>query len=580
MKLFLLLLLTYPVFVFSQSDNESITSLQRYRKKVKFFKSKSNCDSILFYQQRIVDLSDDVETKIRRISYVMNTYEQFNRAGDAYKLGILSLEKYCNDSPNNYDSYPIVTKIVSALERIEAYQEAIDLLKKYPHKGYRRSLWNYRLAKQYTLIGAHEKALDLIRTFIKQEVEKNTINYHILIDAYNNYGLIAAEVGEYKVAKKSYLRAIHLIDSNQIRSKLKPTIIGNIGAVYFKEGRIDSAYNCILKDAKESLKFGVVSSYLNAEIHLMDIEFRKREFKKTILRAKKIYVNYERELPIDQQLFIYELLIKSYTVLQEYKQQKVYLEKWISLMKKRREEDKKLFLIASKMAIEQARLQLKITKKLNQREIQLAQIDKENLLKETRNTQLIFGLLVLVLVMLVATISSFFWRYKIIQTKNKLLKEAELETSRKEQQILELKVNEEVRNVQELSLELITKQSFSSVILERLRKLGTISKSDLVNIETFIENELRLKSTLAETQDKMGNLSTKFHSELKIKHPKLTPNELKLAVMVVMKMTNKEISISKNVTPAYVRLAKVRLKKKMNLPPNQDLYTYLNNFLM
>ena len=77
----------------------------------------------------------------------------------------------------------------------------------------------------------------------------------------------------------------------------------------------------------------------------------------------------------------------------------------------------------------------------------------------------------------------------------------------------------------------------------------------------------------------MGDLSSSFYNNLKIDHPSLTDIELKLAAMIVMQMSNKEIAISKNMTPETVRNAKYRLKKKLKLTSNEDLFDTLSGYL-
>ncbi|MDG1190152.1 MAG: tetratricopeptide repeat protein, partial [Flavobacteriales bacterium] len=70
-----------------------------------------------------------------------------------------------------------------------------------------------------------------------------------------------------------------------------------------------------------------------------------------------------------------------------------------------------------------------------------------------------------------------------------------------------------------------------------------------------------------------------FHTDIKIKHGNLTELEIKLAAMVVMKMSNKEIALSKNTTIESAKKAKNRLKKKLGVPPEGELSTYLNSFV-
>jgi DNA-binding CsgD family transcriptional regulator len=123
------------------------------------------------------------------------------------------------------------------------------------------------------------------------------------------------------------------------------------------------------------------------------------------------------------------------------------------------------------------------------------------------------------------------------------------------------------------------KQGFSRSLILQLKQIENISKPALKNIEFFIKNELDLKSTRAQLQNQMGNLSSNFYTDLKIKHVNLTELELKLAGMVVMQMSNKEIALSKNTTLESSKKAKNRLKKKLGIPPNGELSAYLNSFL-
>ena len=48
-----------------------------------------------------------------------------------------------------------------------------------------------------------------------------------------------------------------------------------------------------------------------------------------------------------------------------------------------------------------------------------------------------------------------------------------------------------------------------------------------------------------------------------------------LAAMIVMNMSNKEISISKNMSTDSIKTTKNRLKKKLDIPISENLDDYL-----
>ena len=55
--------------------------------------------------------------------------------------------------------------------------------------------------------------------------------------------------------------------------------------------------------------------------------------------------------------------------------------------------------------------------------------------------------------------------------------------------------------------------------------------------------------------------------------------ELKVAAMVVMNMSNKEIAISRNMETSSVRVAKNRIKKKIGLPADIQLLDYFTQLI-
>lgn len=212
-------------------------------------------------------------------------------------------------------------------------------------------------------------------------------------------------------------------------------------------------------------------------------------------------------------------------------------------------------------------------------EEQKEQAEKEKKLAVIKKEQAEHRLIIVGLIAISLTILIIFLRYRGVQSKKVILKQALLETAEQEQKILTLTVQQENRNVRALSLELIFKKNFSETILKKMREFEAISKADLVSLEIFIQNELDIKSSRAHLQNQMGELSSNFYSGLKINHPNLTELELKLAGMVVMKMSNKEIAVSKNTTLESSKKAKYRLKKKLNVSSEDNLASYLNEFL-
>ncbi len=108
-------------------------------------------------------------------------------------------------------------------------------------------------------------------------------------------------------------------------------------------------------------------------------------------------------------------------------------------------------------------------------------------------------------------------------------------------------------------------------------KLNTTDNAD------FRKLAKEIKTTLGEN-DYWGEFIKNFnllhaHTIDKItkKHPDLTPNEVKLVCFTLSGLTNKEIAGIFSVEPESVKKARYRLKKKLRLPEDESLRTYLDS---
>ncbi|MDX1447390.1 hypothetical protein, partial [Lishizhenia sp.] len=70
-------------------------------------------------------------------------------------------------------------------------------------------------------------------------------------------------------------------------------------------------------------------------------------------------------------------------------------------------------------------------------------------------------------------------------------------------------------------------------------------------------------------------IGDEFFIKLQNKFPKLTENDLKLCGLIRLKLTTKQISIVKSITPDSVKVSKHRLSKKLGVEKGTVLYEFL-----
>jgi DNA-binding CsgD family transcriptional regulator len=302
---------------------------------------------------------------------------------------------------------------------------------------------------------------------------------------------------------------------------------------------------------------------------LVKIDLKRKDHKLALYRLDGLMKVHESLLRPLQKLTVLELYMQAFKLSGNKSKYEFYLKQWIALTKTEAtlsiDANQNLTEILSANALEEITIQIENEKQLLSQQLV---INKQE--SRLQKWVLIAGSLFIILV-------TFFFlsRYR----KSALLKDTLLKLANKEQDFLKLKVQEESRNVKLLSHELMIKQDFSKKIIDKLDQIEGINKPTLKKIEFFIDNELDVKSTRALVQKRMGDLSSSFYANLNIKHDKLTDLELKLASMVVMKMSNKEIAISRGITLESSKKAKNRLKKKLGAPADGELLSYLNRFL-
>ncbi len=67
---------------------------------------------------------------------------------------------------------------------------------------------------------------------------------------------------------------------------------------------------------------------------------------------------------------------------------------------------------------------------------------------------------------------------------------------------------------------------------------------------------------------------TGFYKKLKQKHPDLSPNDLKISSLTRLNLNIKETASILGISPESAKTARYRLRKKLNLTPDQEILDY------
>lgn len=544
--------------------------------KLKYHRDNANKDSAIYYSDKLIQfyIKKKFEEGVVRANYQkVKTLRSVGLFDEGLQLALTIQNKYCintvDKSENCGPCKHIYNELFDFAFVMQDYRLGISYLEKNCDNK-KNEIYYYKKANLYRLINLPDSALITVKKGIFFAVENE--NKRSIIRAYNNYGLIAKKLKKYDIATSAFTKAIEIGKNNDLNINKYAHIIGNLGSCYYEQGDYNSAYPLLEIDAKGSLTIGSMTSFINAETFLCLIDVENKKFRKVIKRCNNLLKTHAKHFKDFQKIKVFELLMDVHKQTGNSKEYEYNLTKW----KRLSEQSHKAQLELQRNLIKKyaANSMLAVTKKM-ELEKQLTDQKFKLKLKEEKEKQLINKLLIGGLCFSFVFLLLVFWRYRLGQKRKLLLKEARLELARKEQDILSMKVDQEAKNVKSLSLELIMKDDFSNVLVKKLNSIESLSSSEIKNVEMFIQNELAVKSVRAQLQNQMGSLSGEFYSALIIKHPNLTELDSKLAAMIVMNMSNKDIATSKNISTGSVKISKNRLKKKLNLTSIDDLTEYL-----
>lgn len=187
---------------------------------------------------------------------------------------------------------------------------------------------------------------------------------------------------------------------------------------------------------------------------------------------------------------------------------------------------------------------------------------------------LIFAFIILLVITL---ISLLILRTKTLRQRNFILKKEKL-LEEKERQILEDKIKNQNKELASKSLLLIRNNESLETVIEKLRTIEKYiipeHKSKLSSVIREIESTTK-ENLWEEFETAFNNVHTEFFDSLLKTCPDLSPVEIKIAAFLRLNLSTKEIAAITYKSESSIKTARHRLRKKLNLPLEENLTTFL-----
>jgi tetratricopeptide (TPR) repeat protein len=202
---------------------------------------------------------------------------------------------------------------------------------------------------------------------------------------------------------------------------------------------------------------------------------------------------------------------------------------------------------------------------------------------QLRNQRLMLFLVGIFASLLIALLIFRQWRNDINYRKTqKQLIASELANERLTSGLLSTRLENKQEDLTDFALDIERKNRFSRELAERLealrKTLPAMYFSQLDELIRFTQGHDQLNEQLETVQENVDQVNHEFHQKLKEAFPNLTSSDRALAGLLRLNMTNKEVATNRGISTASAKMARYRLRKKLNLVPTDDINAFLRDF--
>ncbi|QZT37592.1 tetratricopeptide repeat protein [Halosquirtibacter xylanolyticus] len=447
--------------------------------------------------------------------YYQQSYEIFEKTSDNYGMAVAS---------NNLGMVALKT---------QNYEKALAYFQK-----------AYEIRKRQNNLGlmAHSRLL-IAQVFLEQGYFEKAIKY--MKDAKqmyardrepDNVALVDSELGEAYFTYKKYAEALHFYESSLNLYTLKQQH---------------------LEVGKTTLK--IASCYE----HLEDLN----QAEENAHRAYKLFESYKLESQkLDAILFLSNLYIKEkrYKDASEYQNSYITLKQGIDQRNSRSEFSKLLYSIDAFKESQEVK-QLKLIN------------DKQKI--RTKLLLILFCLSMLFLFFLIIWFKQKRKQQQMMNAKKREIAELEIYKKEQENERLNRELNFRNNELASKAISMVKTNEFIDDVVKMLQQL-IIPKNAQRSVNQIIDKLHFFKKDdgWKEFEVRFEKVHSDFYRNIEKRHPNLTPNERKICAFLRLNMTTKEISALTYKSAKSIDVARSRLRKKMDLPRDENLITYLSQF--
>lgn len=466
---------------------------------------------------------------------------------------------------------------------IPEYYHCLRLLRQKEYKPVIHWLNIYSsLAACHSYEGNADSTIFYRKQFLRVAQQRNE---HLKIaSGLNNIGMNYREVAPDTALACFHraLRALRLINNED--SVFRQSIIDNFGLLFLQMGHLDSAAFYFEKNLEWAGRLEDTSRLIQTQLELAAIALQEKDAEKMLawLESSKRMLQCggcAGKHTLRQRLW---KLFEQYALLTDDD-------------KAARLHSQKAYAITDSLHLLESRSLRSAIAKLNRLKLETAEKERLFLVEKEKSTlrkarlqqMLAFTAIAFAIVICGVVVMRYRWRQQRLKKENQLLETREqlalTEIKKKELDEIHLKQSLELKqkDVANMAINLAEKERFTAEVVAKLEKIAAPGKRplrpQLENLCRELDNSRQLSEKSLALQVNIAEVNQEFYRKLKRAFPTLSKSEAELCALFRTGLDGKEISVMKNITMPSLRTIRSRIRKKMNLPADQDLSDFLQD---
>jgi hypothetical protein len=393
--------------------------------------------------------------------------------------------------------------------------------------------------------------------------------------AHNNLGVFYFEQSQFDSAHHYFQKAHFLLGSSRKEMGLYCAILDNIAQIEMQKDNWSSALRTFLHNDSVYVVRRLHHKYLGNKLRQMMVMSKLQlpnvpvEIEKGLRHIRQ----FQREIPVRDTKAFFRFAIDYCGVIRDHNREESLQQafyQWTDSLELARSEQLHL-LNRSLLSVQEAGFQ---------NELRVQELAAEKTEVQLRSTRRLLLLSVSAAAVITILLLMYFRKRRQKLYAQKQFAEAELKTKEMEARLIE---HELALKKKDLTQVVLYNTQVYDANLKMIERLQSIQKSkeewapQIRHLLTELQSQNQIGERSLTLQTEIDSVNAAFYEKLRIRFPGLTKNERELCGYLRINLSTKDISIIKNVEAASVKMGKNRLRKKLGLGPEEDLYGYLRN---